>query len=380
MTSSPLGSDRSASTSTTASSCEPATTWLRSAGETRPHSPAGQDDAGGPDCHRDPESEPPKTVENGDLSAEHLGRSARACSRQLGGVVKVAQAGGIPASTSPARLPKPAPGLNLNIMTILFLLSQVINIDIEDLEDAGFFKLGHQKRLVLGVKKLTSLLRDQKPPQSKRAESSTREQFSTFHPPPQGGGGSELGGGGKRQTERMARLVATWAAEQDRTTPSPPPPPYPENHNFCPKNPPESNLCQQEQLHHLSCPPPLPAKHRPVARITGQRPHGWRPHQAAASPSSKIPLWNPAALTSSSMSTSPKSPGISIGYLSKGQASLQREDAMSQVDPKMSFPTEVSRLRSSRSTGDVLQDIGSMLSDLTRELDSIITADVENNI
>jgi len=53
---------------------------------------------------------------------------------------------------------------------------------------------------------------------------------------------------------------------------------------------------------------------------------------------------------------------------------------MSQVDPRMSFPTDVSRLRSSRSTGDVLQDIGSMLSDLTRELDSIITADVENNI
>merc|ERR1712032_1316301 len=124
-----------------------------------------------------------------------------------------------------------------------------------------------------------------------------------------------------------------------------------------------------------SCPPPLPAKHRPVARITGQR-----PHQAAASPSSKIPLWNPAALTSSSVSTSPKSPGISIGCLSKGQASVQREDVMSQVDPRLSFPTDVLRLRSSRSTGDVLQDIGSMLSDLTRELDSIITADVENNI
>ena len=258
-------------------------------------------------------------------------------------------------------------------MTILFLLSQVINIDIEDLEDAGFYKLGHQKRLVLGVKKLTSLLRDQKPPQSKRAESSTREQFSTFHPPPPGDSGCELGGGGKRQTERMARLVATWAAEQDRTSPSPPPPTYPEN-------PPESNLCQQ-QLHHLSCPPPLPAKHRPVARITGQRPHGWRPQQAAASPSSRIPLWNPTALTStSSVSNSPKSPGISIGCLSKGQASVQREDVMSQVDPRLSFPTDGSRLRSSRSTGDVLQDIGSMLSDLTRELDSIITADVENNI
>ena len=86
--------------------------------------------------------------------------------------------------------------------------------------------------------------------------------------------------------------------------------------------------------------------------------------------------------SSSSASSSPKSPGISIGCLSKGQqADVKREDVMSQADPRMSFPTDgTMRLRSSRSTGDVLQDIGSMLSDLTRELDSIITADVENNI
>ena len=259
------------------------------------------------------------------------------------------------------------------MLTVLFLLSQVININIEDLEDAGFYKLGHQKRLVLGVKKLASLLREQKPPQSKRAESNTREQFSTFHPPPYGGGGCEAGGG-KRQTERMARLVATWAAEQDRTTPSPPPPPYPEN-------PLESDLYPQ-QFHHLAHPPPLPAKNRPVARITGQRPHGWRPHQALASPS-RIPLWNPTAVSSSSASTSPRSPGISIGFPSKGQESTDnvRGENVSQHDPRGSFPTaDGLRLRSSRSTGDVLQDIGSMLSDLTRELDSIITADVENNI
>ena len=109
MTSSPLGFDRSGSTSTTASSCAPATTWRRSPGETQPHTP-GQDDAGGPDCHRDPESKPQKTVENGDLSVKHLGRSAGACSRQPGGVVKVAQVGGVPAKASPARLSEPAPG------------------------------------------------------------------------------------------------------------------------------------------------------------------------------------------------------------------------------------------------------------------------------
>ena len=241
----------------------------------------------------------------------------------------------------------------------------MINIDIEDLEDAGFYKLGHQKRLVLGVKKLTSLLREQKPPPSRRVESNTREQFSTFHPPPHGGG-FEVGGG-KRQTERMARLVATWAAEQERTTPSPPPPPYPETT-------PESNLCQQE-LHQLVHPPPLPSKNRPVARITGQRPHGWRPRPALASPS-RIPLWNPA-LSSSSGSTSPRSPGISLGWPSK-ENTVRREEVSQCCDPRMSFPSN--GLRSSRSTGDVLQDIGSMLSDLTRELDSIITADVENNI
>ena len=254
--------------------------------------------------------------------------------------------------------------LNLTFMTVLFLLSQVININIEDLEDAGFYKLGHQKRLVLGVKKLASLLRDQKPAQSKRVESNTREQFSTFHPPP-GGLGCE---GGKRQTERMARLVATWAAEQERTSPSPPPPPYPDSH--------PGNVCQQD-FQHLAFPPPLPAKSRPVARITGQRPHGWRPHQALAPPS-RIPLWNP---TSSPTSTLPRSTGISTCGPSKNQEKVDTvlEEDRSQHGPRISLATESSRLRMSRSTGDVLQDIGSMLSDLTRELDSIITADGESN-
>ena len=254
--------------------------------------------------------------------------------------------------------------LNLTFMTVLFLLSQVININIEDLEDAGFYKLGHQKRLVLGVKKLASLLRDQKPAQSKRVESNTREQFSTFHPPPRGLGCE----GGKRQTERMARLVATWAAEQERTSPSPPLPPYPDSH--------PGNLSKQD-FQHLAFPPPLPAKSRPVARITGQRPHGWRPHQALAPPS-RIPLWNP---TSSPTSTLPRSTGISTCGPSKNQEKTDTvlEEDRSQRGPRISLATESSRLRMSRSTGDVLQDIGSMLSDLTRELDSIITADGESN-
>lgn len=247
-------------------------------------------------------------------------------------------------------------------------LHQVVNINIEDLEDAGFYKLGHQKRLVLGAKKLASLLRDHKPPPSKRVETNTREQFSTFHPPPERVG-FEVGGG-KRQTERMARLVATWAAEQERRTPSPPP--YPETS-------PEINLCQQE-LHHLVHQPPLPGKNRPVARITGQRPHGWRPpHPALAVSPSRIPLWKPAGLSSNSVSTSPRSPGISIGCPSKEHTDNVRREEVIQRDPRMSFSSN-NGLRSSRSTGDVLQDIGSMLSDLTRELDSIITADVENNI
>ena len=34
-------------------------------------------------------------------------------------------------------------------------VEDVLKISIEDLEDIGFFKLGHQKRLFLGIKKVS---------------------------------------------------------------------------------------------------------------------------------------------------------------------------------------------------------------------------------
>ena len=42
------------------------------------------------------------------------------------------------------------------------VLDQLLNISIEDLEDIGFFRLGHQKRLLLGIKKVKELKRSGK--------------------------------------------------------------------------------------------------------------------------------------------------------------------------------------------------------------------------
>ena len=253
----------------------------------------------------------------------------------------------------------------------------MVNINVEDLEDAGFFKLGHQKRLVLGIKKVSSLLQKQKQPQKPhKLESSTKDLFSTFHPPPPPAAGY-VDNGEDVQTERMARLVASWAADQERCTPSPPPPPYPELADLS-----ASSQCHQylppypyspTPLHSPHPPhPPPPAKNRPVARIKGHRPHGWRPQQPPSSPHSKIPIWKPVEAPTTNFS---RNTGISTCGPSEGQRPAQNRTGSSPI-----MPPKNSQLRSSRSTGDVLHDIGSMLSDLTRELDSIITADVESNI
>ena len=36
-------------------------------------------------------------------------------------------------------------------------MDELLKISIEDLEDIGFFRLGHQKRLLLGIKKVKEL-------------------------------------------------------------------------------------------------------------------------------------------------------------------------------------------------------------------------------
>jgi hypothetical protein len=40
-------------------------------------------------------------------------------------------------------------------------VEDLLSISIEDLEDVGFFKLGHQKRLLLGMRRIKELRRGQ---------------------------------------------------------------------------------------------------------------------------------------------------------------------------------------------------------------------------
>jgi len=42
-------------------------------------------------------------------------------------------------------------------------VEDLLSISIEDLEDVGFFKLGHQKRLLLGMRRIKELKRGQLP-------------------------------------------------------------------------------------------------------------------------------------------------------------------------------------------------------------------------
>ena len=92
-------------------------------------------------------------------------------------------------------------GLNLD-QYIQPLLSQgynsvkdVLAISIEDLEDVGFFMLGHQKRLLLGIKRIKELRSGKKPsvaeyqPEEVTMSSlpptlQSKQSFSSFHAQP----------------------------------------------------------------------------------------------------------------------------------------------------------------------------------------------------
>ena len=92
---------------------------------------------------------------------------------------------------------------NLNLdQYIQPLLSQgynsvkdVLAISIEDLEDVGFFMLGHQKRLLLGIKRIKELRSGKKPsvaeyqPEEVTMSSlpptlQSKQSFSSFHAQP----------------------------------------------------------------------------------------------------------------------------------------------------------------------------------------------------
>ena len=57
-------------------------------------------------------------------------------------------------------------------------IHQVLSICVEDLEDIGFYKLGHQKRLLLAIKKIKDLS------QRQNGRCSTRKSFSSFNSNP----------------------------------------------------------------------------------------------------------------------------------------------------------------------------------------------------
>ena len=71
-------------------------------------------------------------------------------------------------------------------------VKDVLSISIEDLEDVGFFMLGHQKRLLLGIKRIKELRSGKKPsvveynPEEVSMSSlpptlNSKQSFSSFH-------------------------------------------------------------------------------------------------------------------------------------------------------------------------------------------------------
>ena len=71
---------------------------------------------------------------------------------------------------------------------------QVLRVCVEDLEDIGFYKLGHQKRLMLAIKKVKDLLQNESryrhglattSPRLGRERRERRDSLSTFQRPPE---------------------------------------------------------------------------------------------------------------------------------------------------------------------------------------------------
>ena len=71
--------------------------------------------------------------------------------------------------------------LNLQSQGYTTVMSVCANISIEDLEDVGIFKLGHQKKLMLAIRKINGILRRRKAIGRREAVKPKSEHFSTFH-------------------------------------------------------------------------------------------------------------------------------------------------------------------------------------------------------
>ena len=73
-------------------------------------------------------------------------------------------------------------------------IHQVLRVCVEDLEDIGFYQLGHQKRLMLAIKKVKDLLQNESryrhglataSPRLSRDRRERRDSLSTFQRPPE---------------------------------------------------------------------------------------------------------------------------------------------------------------------------------------------------
>ena len=152
-----------------------------------------------------------------------------------------------------------------------------------------------------------------------------RDQFSTFHAPISSAMWHGEGHAHWTQTAERPHLV--YRTDTRQNTPSPPLPPYPST-TLPPKMKPLSPSSYG-----------LPPRPRPIAMIKGQQ------HQRKSS--GHFSSFGCLANNSPISTTTPK-------------ACSSRPGNTRDTSP------------AGRNTGDVLQDIGSMLSDLTKELDSMI--------
>ena len=315
---------------------------------------------------------------------------------------------------------------------------------MEDLEDLGFYLLGHQKRLTLALRRLRGQLRapggggrsgqggrwgrsEGGRNEGGRSECG-REHFSTFLPPAPRRE-VEVAPSHRRsrvQTERMARLVATWAAEVEREeeSASPPLPPYPSPPSRHPSTPsymhptpsilpstplsllPESNPSRLPSSAghrttpprppgHLASPPTVPPAHlppkgKPVARIRGHphHPHHHHPEHLLPPPASPATSgcrpWDPEdslLCSSTGRQSSPRRGGVGGEERSRGEGERSRgggegsrggREGSRGGGERSTGGGDRGRVVGERSRGDVLEDIGCMLSDLTRELDSMM--------
>ena len=113
------------------------------------------------------------------------------------------------------------------------MLAVCHSINIEDLEDVGIHRLGHQKKLMLAIKKINTIIRRKSRTRSETFKPRT-EPFSTFHNGLVEGYGKSLPRRPKPSghvrlgtSSLMSQSVDSQRWCQSMQLPTPSPPPYP---------------------------------------------------------------------------------------------------------------------------------------------------------